>query len=92
MDFVGGDQNPQLKEIFMPEIMTTREVAKYLRLHEITITKHAAKGLIPAIRLGKVWRFDKDAIDKWISGGEKRSHHVIKSKAKVTPKAKRKNR
>jgi excisionase family DNA binding protein len=74
----------------MPEIMTTRELAKYLRLHEITITKHAAKGVIPAIRLGKVWRFDKDAIDKWIRGDEKRSHHVIKSKAKVTPKAKRK--
>lgn len=73
----------------MSEIMTTRELAKYLRLHEITITKHAAKGLIPAIRLGKVWRFDKDTIDKWIRGGQKRSHHAIKSKTKVTPKAKR---
>ena len=70
MDFVGSDQNPQLKEIFMSEIMTTRELAKYLRLHEITITKHAAKGLIPAIRLGKVWRFDKDTIDKWIREGQ----------------------
>jgi len=51
----------------MPEIMTTREIAKYLRLHEITICKYAAEGKIPAIRIGRLWRFDKEAIDKWIS-------------------------
>ena len=53
----------------MPEIMTTKEVAKYLRLHEITICKLAQEGKIPAIRIGRVWRFDKETIDKWISGG-----------------------
>jgi len=53
----------------MPQIMTTRELAKYLKLHEITICKYAADGRIPAIRIGRVWRFDKEAIDKWIGGG-----------------------
>ena len=53
----------------MPEIMTTREVAAYLKLHEITICKYAAEGKIPAIRIGRVWRFDKDVIDKWITAG-----------------------
>ena len=57
----------------MPEIMTTKELAKYLRLHEITICKHAAEGKIPAVRVGKVWRFDKEAIDKWISKGQSKS-------------------
>ncbi len=55
----------------MPEIMTTKELAKYLKLHEITICKYAAEGKIPAIRIGRVWRFDKEAIDRWISGGQK---------------------
>ncbi|MBW1785029.1 MAG: helix-turn-helix domain-containing protein [Deltaproteobacteria bacterium] len=51
----------------MAEIMTTKEIAKYLRLHEITICKYAAEGKIPAIRIGRrVWRFDKEAIDNWI--------------------------
>jgi excisionase family DNA binding protein len=55
----------------MPEIMTTKELAKYLRLHEITICKFAAEGKIPAVRVGsRVWRFDKEAIDKWISEGQ----------------------
>ena len=54
----------------MPEIMTTKEVAKYLKLHEITICKFAANGAIPGKRIGRVWRFDKDVIDKWIKAGE----------------------
>ena len=64
----------------MPEIMTTREMAEYLRLHQITICKFAAEGKIPAIRVGRVWRFDKEAIDKWISEGQ--SKNVSKRKKK----------
>ena len=71
----------------MPEIMTTRELAEYLRLHEITICKHAAEGNIPAVRVGRVWRFDKEAIDKWISEGHKKPQKVKKSRAKAASKA-----
>ena len=54
----------------MANIMTTKEVAAYLRLHEITICKLAGQGKIPALRIGRVWRFDKDVIDRWITGGQ----------------------
>jgi excisionase family DNA binding protein len=54
----------------MPQIMTTKEVAEYLRLHEITICKYAAEGKIPAIRIGRVWRFDKEAVDALIGGDQ----------------------
>ena len=53
----------------MPQIMTTKEVAEYLRLHVITICKYAGEGKIPAIRVGHVWRFDRDTIDQWIAEG-----------------------
>jgi excisionase family DNA binding protein len=53
----------------MPQIMTTKELAKYLKLHEITICKFAAEGRISAIRIGRVWRFDREVIDKWIAEG-----------------------
>ena len=62
----------------MAEIMTTKEIAEYLRLHQITICQYAAEGEIPAIRVGRVWRFNKDAIDKWIS--ERQSKKVSKGK------------
>jgi excisionase family DNA binding protein len=55
----------------MAQIMTTKEMAAYLKLHEITICKYAAEGVIPAIRIGRVWRFDKDEIDKWIAEAQR---------------------
>lgn len=55
----------------MASMMTTKEVAEYLRLHEITICKYASEGLIPCVRIGRVWRFDKDKIDEWIANGSK---------------------
>ena len=54
----------------MPEIMTTKEVAEYLKLHEVTVCKYADEGAIPAKRIGRVWRFDKEIIDQWIAGGQ----------------------
>jgi excisionase family DNA binding protein len=49
--------------------MTTKELAKYLKLHEIRICKNEAEGKLPGNRIGRVWRFDKDAIGKWIAEG-----------------------
>ncbi|MBN1931641.1 MAG: helix-turn-helix domain-containing protein [Desulfobacterales bacterium] len=46
-------------------------MSDYLKLHEITICKYANEGRIPALRIGRVWRFDKDVIDKWIAGDYK---------------------
>lgn len=48
----------------MPQIMATSEIAEYLKFHQIKVCKYAADGKIPAIRIGGVWRFDKDAIDE----------------------------
>ena len=71
----------------MPQIMTTKEIAKYLKLHEITICKYAVQGRIPAIRIGRVWRFDKDAIDKWNGEG---TPPVIKAGSKESGKGAKK--
>jgi excisionase family DNA binding protein len=52
----------------LAQIMTTKEIAKYLKLHQITICKLSKEGKIPSIRIGRVWRFDKEVIDEWIAG------------------------
>lgn len=52
----------------MPEndkIMTLEEVAEYLRLTPQTIYSWAQEKKIPAVKLGKEWRFKKSLIDKW---------------------------
>ncbi len=66
----------------MAHVLTTKELSRYLKLHEITICKYAAEGRIPAIRIGHVWRFDKDAIDDWISAGQNGKKAAGRSKKK----------
>ncbi|MFO8089469.1 MAG: helix-turn-helix domain-containing protein [Desulfatiglandaceae bacterium] len=68
MNVVLGSTYNTGREYTMAQIMTTKEVAKYLRLHEISILKYAAAGKIPAVRIGSRWRFDKEAIDRWLAG------------------------
>ena len=66
----------------LAQIMTTKEVSKDLKLHGITICKFAAQGKIPAIRIGKVWRFNKEVIDKWIRTGQNETKADGRSKSK----------
>jgi excisionase family DNA binding protein len=47
------------------EIMTAQELARYLRLAEATIYKLAQEGKIPAVKVGRTWRFKKELIDDW---------------------------
>jgi excisionase family DNA binding protein len=68
----------------LADIMTTRELAGYLKLHEITVCKYAANGQIPAIRIGRVWRFDKEAIDEWIIRGQSQTQDRNESGRQVT--------
>jgi len=67
----------------LAQIMTTKELAKYLRLHQITILKNATKGIIPGIRIGSRWRFAKETIDKWVAEGQQGPHVDKKSKRRA---------
>jgi excisionase family DNA binding protein len=52
----------------MSEIITLKEVAKYLRVRPVTIYKLCKEQKIPAMRIGNRWRFMKEDIDNWIGG------------------------
>ena len=49
------------------KLLNTTELAEYLNLLPVTVRRKAAKGEIPAIRVGNRFRFDKDQIDRWLS-------------------------
>lgn len=49
------------------KIMTLEEVAEYLRLTPQTIYTWAQEKKIPAVKLGKEWRFKKSLIDNWFN-------------------------
>lgn len=47
-------------------LWTVEDVAAYLKLQPETIRSMARRGELPAIKLGKVWRFQRNAIDAMI--------------------------
>ena len=51
----------------MARIMNVGEVARYLRVVPDTIYRKARRGEIPAVKVGKVWRFPKATLDKWLN-------------------------
>jgi len=53
----------------IPDVMTVTEAAKYLRIPQSSIYKLAQDGRIPCQKVGRHWRFRRDAIDIWLAGG-----------------------
>lgn len=47
------------------EIMTMDELAKYLKISKSTLYKLAVENKIPGTKIGKRWRFHKNAVDRW---------------------------
>ena len=50
----------------MPEYLTAKQVAEYLQVKPLTIYQWAREGKIPSIKIGRVWRFNKETIDTFL--------------------------
>ncbi len=50
----------------MEEILTAEEVARYLKIPVSSVYAKARRGEIPAIRIGRLYRFRKAYIDRWL--------------------------
>jgi len=47
-------------------LLDSHEAARLLCIHPKTLQLMARRGKIPAIRVGKYWRFRTSALDSWI--------------------------
>ena len=59
-------ENIQMKKDYLT-ILTVREVADYLRMSEAKVYRLVKERHLPAVRIGKSWRFRKDLLDEWLS-------------------------
>jgi putative molybdopterin biosynthesis protein len=64
----------------MPELMNTREVARYLGINEKKVYFLAKAGKIPCTRVTGKWTFPKKLIDQWI---EESAAGLVERKAKT---------
>jgi excisionase family DNA binding protein len=54
------------------EFLTVEEVAEYLRLPLSTVYKLAQDKKLPGFKVGKHWRFRKEAFQEWIKEQEEK--------------------
>lgn len=48
------------------EFMTAEEIAEYMRLPQSTVYKLAQEGKLPGFKVGRHWRFRREAVMQWI--------------------------
>ena len=49
----------------LPLVMTIEEASKYLRIPLSSLYKLAQDGKIPCQKVGRHWRFHRQALEKW---------------------------
>jgi len=49
-------------------LLDVAEAARLLRIHPKTLRVKASHGIIPAVRIGRVWRFRASALNRWLEG------------------------
>jgi excisionase family DNA binding protein len=52
-------------------ILIIDELSRYLKIPKSTIYKLVREGKIPGHKIGRHWRFSKDAIDSWLQESDK---------------------
>lgn len=52
------------------EVLTIQELAVYLKISKSTIYKLVREGKIPSQKVGRHWRFRKEAIDRWLDASQ----------------------
>ena len=60
-------------------LLNVKQVAKYLQLKESTIYSWAQDGKIPAIKIGRTWRFRQTDLDAWLERHLKGEDDLVES-------------
>lgn len=48
------------------EVLTVEQAAEYLQMHKGTVYRYIREGLLPAVRLGKVYRLLRRDVDAFL--------------------------
>ena len=47
-------------------VMTIEDLSKYLKISRSTLYKLAQEGRLPSQKVGRHWRFHREAVDAWL--------------------------
>lgn len=49
----------------MDQVLTVEEVARYLKVHEVTVQRWCRTGELPAAKIGRAYRIKMADLDAW---------------------------
>jgi excisionase family DNA binding protein len=55
-----------MKTTIESSVLTIDELAEYLKISKSTLYKLAQEGALPSQKVGRHWRFHRDAVDQWL--------------------------
>ena len=67
----------------MPRVIDIDELAAQLKVHKSTVYRMLKHGDMPGFKVGSDWRFDADAIDRWIADGGVKPTKPARAKLKA---------
>jgi len=68
-DLAVGRVAPQLRE---PDVLTVEQLAELLQVDEKTLRSLAGKGELPGRKVGRHWRFSRQAVLDWLATPERK--------------------
>jgi excisionase family DNA binding protein len=65
------NETQSLRRLAVPEqefepLLDSEEAAALLKIHPKTLQKMAPRGEVVAIQIGKLWRFRRSALNRWL--------------------------
>lgn len=55
-----------MSDVVHDSVLTIDELAAYLKIAKSTLYKLAQEGKLPGQKVGRHWRFHRDAVDQWL--------------------------
>ena len=77
LEEVSRDEPHLQRTTMIDQLMTIEEVARYMRVSRFTVYRLAKERFIPATKIGRQWRFQREEIDRWVKDQSQQGRYHI---------------
>ncbi len=73
----------------LPELLDAKQVAAYLKLHEVTVLNFARQGKLPGFKVGRQWRFRAEDIRAWLEAKQEWRENLVERFTEIADRARK---
>jgi excisionase family DNA binding protein len=61
-----NQEHEHVQGVFMTGLLDSIQAAAFLGIHPKTLQRLAKQKQVPALRIGRLWRFQKSVLERWV--------------------------